>query len=95
MFKLTNWFRKEEEESKEGDINAVNFSFNPNILVVRTIICCLAYVKLQPIFMRPLLKKYKLCKYMNKFCVSFHLILPALHTPTPLVACPQEALRAR
>lgn len=42
MFKLTNWFKKEEK----GSVNTVNFLFNPNILVGETIICCLAYVKL-------------------------------------------------
>lgn len=66
-------------------INAVNFLFNPNILVGKTIITCLAYVKLQSIFMRPLLKNYKLCKYINKFCVSFNtscnLAAPGLCPP--------------
>lgn len=46
MFKLTNWFKKEEKESKESGVNADDFLFNQNILVGKSIICCLAYVKL-------------------------------------------------
>lgn len=46
MFNPTNWPKKEGKESKESDVNAVHFLFTPNILVVKTIICCSACVKL-------------------------------------------------
>lgn len=41
-------FKKEENEreSEESGVNAVGFLFNPSILVGKTSISCLAYVKL-------------------------------------------------
>lgn len=48
MFELTSSGLKKRKQrgSKENGVNAVNFLFNPDILVGKTVICCLAYVKL-------------------------------------------------
>lgn len=46
--------------------------------------------------MRPLLKNYKLCKYINNFWIPFstHLVLcPVSYVPTHFSACPQEPLK--
>lgn len=45
--------------------------------------------------MRPLLKRYKLCKYSNKFYVSFHLILPHLAWAHPFFGLSAGVSEAR
>lgn len=89
VFKLTSdGVEREEARKARSGVNALDFLLN-RIILGEAITCCLAYVELYSVFMRPLLTDDKLCTYTNKFCVWFGT--PLTPAAAPALACAPQA----